>query len=106
MPGNLFTDIPVPLPVELVETLSRSGQVRIERIVSRGHASPPDFWYDQECEEFVLLVSGGARLEFADGQPPVSLAAGDWLIIPARQRHRVAWTDPELDSVWLAVHYR
>jgi len=106
MPDNLFTDIPVPLPAELVETLSRLGQVRIERIVSRGHASPPDFWYDQEQDEFVLLISGSARLEFAADQPPVFLSPGDWLIIPAHHRHRVAWTDPEQDTVWLAVHYQ
>lgn len=104
--GNLFRQIPTGLPEELIETLCRSEQVRIERIVSRGHASPPDFWYDQEWPEFVLLVSGRARIDFADGRPPVDLLPGDWLDIRAHVRHRVAWTAPEQDSVWLAVHYR
>lgn len=105
MPG-LFQQIPVDLPEELVETLCQSGDMRIERIVSRGHASPPGFWYDQEQHEFVLLVSGRARLAYADGTPPVDLGPGDWLVIPARRKHRVAWTDPELDTIWLAVFYR
>ena len=106
MTGNLFQQIPPDLPEELVETLCASGQLRIERIVSRGQASPPDFWYDQDRHEFILLVSGRARLAFADGAPPVALAPGDWLEIRARVRHRVEWTDPQQDTVWLAVHYR
>ena len=34
---------------------------KIERIVSRGHASPEDFWYDQEENEWVMVVKGTAR---------------------------------------------
>jgi cupin 2 domain-containing protein len=104
--SNLFRQIPAALPNELVETLSRSEHVRIERIVSRGQASPVGFWYDQEWHEFVLVVSGRARLSFADGTPPIDLETGDWLDIRAHCKHRVEWTDPEQDTVWLAVHYR
>lgn len=106
MHRNLLSPLPASLPEELVETLCRSHDVRIERIVSRGHASPDDFWYDQQWHEFVLLVSGRARLAFADGAATVNLAPGDWLDIRAHRKHRVAWTDPDLDTVWLAVHYR
>lgn len=105
MDSNLFRQIPSVLPDELVEILALSSQVRIERIVSRGHASPPGFWYDQQWHEFVLLVSGRARLTFADGPRTIELAAGDWLDIRARDRHRVEWTDPEQETIWLAVHY-
>lgn len=105
MTSNLFRQIPASLPEELNETLCRSEQVRIERIVSRGHASPSGFWYDQDCPEFVLLVSGRARIAFADGTPPVDLVAGDWLTIPAHRKHRVEWTEPGQETVWLAVHY-
>jgi cupin 2 domain-containing protein len=105
MANNLFREIPAELPGELAESLCRSEYVRIERIVSHGQASPPGFWYDQEWHEFVLLVSGRARLAFADGTPPVDLVPGDWLEIKAHVRHRVAWTDPDQDTVWLAVHY-
>ncbi|MDT8440944.1 MAG: cupin domain-containing protein [Desulfuromonadales bacterium] len=103
--GHLFKAVPAKLAEELFDVLVSAENVRIERIVSRGHASPHDFWYDQEQHEFVLLVSGRARLAFADGSPSRELAAGDWLVLPAHQRHRVDWTDPEQETVWLAVHY-
>ncbi|MEJ2383328.1 MAG: cupin domain-containing protein [Xanthomonadales bacterium] len=102
--ANLFAGIPDDLPAELVDVLLRAGDVEIERIVSRGHASPPDGWYDQARDEFVVLLRGAARLEFGDGTV-VRLAPGDWLNIPAHRRHRVAWTDPDRDTVWLAVHH-
>lgn len=102
---NIFADIPAELPGELFQTLAGSDEVTIERIVSRGQASAENFWYDQEKNEFVLLLSGMARVAFADHEAAVSLAAGDFLIIPAHCRHRVEWTDPERDTVWLAVHY-
>ena len=106
MKHNLFGQFPASIREELAEILCSSDMVRIERIVSRGQASPTDFWYDQEWHEFVLLVSGHARLAFADDTPTIELKPGDWLEIKARVRHRVDWTDPEQDTVWLAVHYR
>ena len=87
---------------EQFETLARSGDVRIERIVSRGQRSKPDFWYDQTEDEFVLLVSGAARLMFGDGTV-CELRAGDWVNIPAHVRHRVDFTDETACTVWLAV---
>jgi cupin 2 domain-containing protein len=91
-----------PISGEHFETLARSGEVRVERIVSRGHRSEPDFWYDQAEDEFVLLVSGAARLMFADGTL-CELRAGDWVNIPAHVRHRVDWTDETTFTIWLAV---
>lgn len=101
---NLYDDIPEALPDELFDVLVSSDEVRIERIVSRGHASPAAGWYDQARDEFVILLRGAAQVEF-EGAAPVDMAAGDWLTIPAHCRHRVAWTDPDRDSVWLAVHF-
>lgn len=101
---NLFADIPAALPDERFDTLIETGAVHIERIVSKGHASPPEGWFEQQRDEWVMLVRGAARLAFEDGRE-VDLGPGDWLEIPARQKHRVAWTDPEQESVWLAVHY-
>jgi len=105
MTANLLRQIPADLAEEMVEVLGNGAQVRIERIVSRGHASPPDVWYDQEWHEFVVLVSGRARLAFADGAPPLEMGPGDWIDLKAHTRHRVDWTDPLQDTVWLAVHY-
>lgn len=100
---NLFQDIPDALASEFFETLMEGGRVRIERIVSRGHTSPGGGWYDQPQREFVVLLSGAGRLEF-DGGETLELAPGDWLDIAPHRRHRVAWTDPEQNTVWLAIH--
>jgi cupin 2 domain-containing protein len=100
---NLFADFPTELPEELIETLVESKSVRIERIVSRGHASPAGFWYDQPQAEWVVLLRGAARLRFEDQL--VELRPGDWIHIPAHRRHRVEWTAADEPTVWLAVHY-
>jgi cupin 2 domain-containing protein len=102
--NNLFGKLPAPGADESVDVLAASRHTRVERIVSHGHASPADGWYDQACDEFVVLLAGAAQIEYDDGSA-VRLAPGDWLNIPAHRRHRVAWTDPACDSVWLAVHH-
>lgn len=103
--GSLFEQIPKELPDELVQTLCSSEQVRIERIVSRGQASPDGCWYDQEQSEFVLLVSGSAGLRIEGHDDILVLKPGDYLNIEAHLKHRVEWTAAECDTVWLAVHY-
>lgn len=77
---------------------------RIERIVSPGQASPPGFWYDQEQVEWVVLLSGSAGLLLEGESEPRVLRPGDYVEIPARQKHRVEWTDPKEATVWLTVH--
>ena len=101
--ANLFTDLPKSLPAELTETLAASAHVRVERIVSTGHASPRDFWYDQAEHEWVLLLHGHAVLEFQTHT--LSLSPGDYVFIPAHQKHRVASTSPDAPTVWLAVFF-
>lgn len=88
---------------ETFTELLASGGARVERIASLAQADPPGRWYDQAGDEFVLLLAGAARLGFADGSER-ALAPGDWAVIPARCRHRVAWTDPARETLWLAVH--
>ncbi len=106
-PANLFEPVPEHSGEEFTEILaSGKGDLNIERIVSRGHQSPPEFWYDQETVEWVLLVKGSATLEFDEEKEPVDLKPGDWIEIPAHQRHRVAKTAPDEDTVWLAVHWK
>ncbi|MBN2161587.1 MAG: cupin domain-containing protein [Pontiellaceae bacterium] len=100
---NLFRDIPDMLPEELISVLAENESVRIERIVSDGHASPEGFWYDQEESEWILLLSGSAVLEFEHKK--VSLSPGDYHLIPAHQRHRVESTSPTEKTIWLAVFY-
>jgi cupin 2 domain-containing protein len=103
--GNLFAGIPARLAAEEITALLSSGALRIERIVSRGQASPPGFWYDQPQAEWVIVLAGRAELRFADDGATTRLEVGDWLHIPAHRRHRVEWTDPMQATVWLAVHH-
>ena len=102
---NLFAEPLTPLPEELVEELVRSGGARLERIVSLGHATPPGQWYDQDSNEWVVLLRGAAALRFEDEPEPRVLAPGDWIDIRAHRRHRVEWTAPSEPTVWLALHY-
>jgi len=88
---------------EQITILARASGMRIERIVSHGQCSPPGFWYDQDEDEWVVLLAGAARVAFDDGRPPQALQSGDFLLIPAGCRHRVSWTDPDQDTVWLAL---
>ena len=103
--GNLFEKIPAELPEELVQSLDTARGVRIERIISRGHASPPGFWYDQPRDEFVLVVRGRAGLRIEGREGIVVLETGDYLTLKAGVKHRVEWTDERGDTIWLAVHY-
>jgi cupin 2 domain-containing protein len=102
--ANIFANIPNDLPHELFETLKTNASFRIERIVSQGHASAEGFWYDQDQDEWILLLRGAARLRFEDDGRLVELARGDFIDIPAHKRHRVEWTDPGQPTVWLAIH--
>ena len=75
-------------------------------MIRHGHASPPDFWYDQPQHEWVVLLTGAARLRFEGDEQPVEMRPGDHVTIPAHRRHRVEWTAPSQETVWLALHYR
>jgi len=102
---NIFSNLPEEMPLEVFEDIVNTGRVKIERIISHGHSSPADFWYDQEKDEWVLLLQGTAGLLFEDGNEVLVLKPGDWIHIPAHRRHRVQWTDPGEKTIWLAVHY-
>lgn len=101
---NLFADLPRNLSAELVDILAESVDVRVERIVSTGHRSPRDFWYDQDEHEWVVVLKGQAVLAFEDGET-VLMKPGDHVLIPARRRHRVDWTTADEPTVWLAVFF-
>ena len=102
---NFYADVPDDGPAEqVIEILSQPG-LRIERIVSNGHATPPGEWYDQPHAEWVVLIRGSARLRFEDQTQALEMTAGDMVDIAPHRRHRVEWTDPAVSTVWLAVHY-
>ena len=103
MVGSLYENLPDQLPEELITVLAENDAVKIERIVSDGHQSEVGSWYDQEQNEWVLLVSGSATLEFED-QIRV-LKPGDHMLIPAHRKHRVAATSSSQKTIWLAVFF-
>lgn len=103
MKNNFFANIPATLPEEIVESILQTDNLKIERIISKGQQSAEGFWYDQDQAEFVLLLKGAAHLQFETHT--VELTAGDYLNISAHQKHRIAWTTPTEETLWLAVFY-
>lgn len=102
---NLFQNIPAPDVDEYFDTLWKSADLHIERIISKGHHSEPDFWYDQDWDEWLLILQGRAKIAL-ELQQVLTMTVGDTLLIPAHQRHQVLWTDPEQETIWLAVHHK
>ena len=102
MPPNLF-DLPDPLPddEEFTEVL-HSKDMKIERIVSTGQTTPAGEWYDQDQDEWVVLIQGKAVLEYETGEK-LRLSAGDHVLLPAHCRHRVACTSHNPPCIWIAV---
>jgi cupin 2 domain-containing protein len=100
---NILSRLPAPVSSEAIETLLSGDGIRVERIVSYGHSSPPGFWYDQEQAEWVLVVHGRARLSIEGEAQDRELGPGDSLFLPAHCRHRVAWTRPDQPTVWLTI---
>ncbi len=102
---NLFTHLAQTSGGEASETLLRTPSLKLERIVSTGQATPPGKWYDQDRDEWVILLSGGAGLLFEEEHRVRVLRPGDHFLIPAHVRHRVEWTEAGAETVWLALHF-
>jgi cupin 2 domain-containing protein len=105
-PFSLFPSEPTDWTEEQIETMLDRPGVRIERILSKGHSTPEGQWYDQEDDEWVVLLKGAAQLEIEGQKDPIYLRPGEGVLLPAHCRHRVAWTDPEQTSLWLALHLK
>ena len=101
---NIFDNVPEFIPDEIFETILLSDKIKIERIVSKGQSSPQDFWYDQNQNEWVVLLKGKANLLFYQNEI-IELREGDYINIPAHKKHRVEWTDPDVETIWLAIYY-
>ena len=101
-PANLLRLPPEPPTAEVSELLLQRPGIRMERILSAGQASPPGFWYDQAEDEWVAVLQGEGVLQWEDGRL-TELRAGDWLLIPAHQKHRVERTSVEPPCIWLAL---
>jgi len=104
IPENIFAEIPANIDAEIFDTLLQKGAFKIERIVSRGQASPETGWYQQEHHEWVIVLKGEAIIILEDNTE-IHLQTGNYLDIPAGTRHRVNWTSDKEETIWLAVHY-
>jgi len=102
--NNIFNNIPQNIEEEVFEQLLNSENLKIERIISKGHHSPASAWYDQERNEWVMILTGKAILLFEDGST-ICLKKGDYINIPAHKKHQVKWTEPNIETIWLAIHY-
>lgn len=102
--GNIFENLPARLSEEYFENLVENENFKLEKIVSEGNSTPQGQWYDQETNEFVILIKGRAKLVFEEDEP-VILNSGDYLIIPKYKKHRVEWTSENEKTFWLALHY-
>jgi cupin 2 domain-containing protein len=105
--GNIFASIGVTDSGENedIKELLACPELKIERIVSHGHVSPPGFWFDQTRDEWVIVLAGSAKLRFEHEAEGRLLNTGDYVFIPARKRHRIDWTSEADPTVWLAVHF-
>ncbi|MCW8884721.1 MAG: cupin domain-containing protein [Motiliproteus sp.] len=103
--NNLFAGIPSDLPQELIDTLLEAEGLRLQRIVSSNHSSAEGFWYQQQENEWVLVIQGAARLQIEEQDQELELKTGDYLNIPAGLRHRVSWTSADPDCIWLCLFY-
>lgn len=104
MRKNIFTPVATTLTHELFETLLQHPQLKIERIVSAGHSTPTQEWYDQDWDEWVILLQGAAGLRYANGES-IDLQPGDYVYLPAHTRHQVSHTTTEPQTIWLAIHF-
>lgn len=102
--SNIFNNMPKDLKDEFFENIISRNGLKIERIISKGHTSPKSGWYYQDNDEWVIVLQGAAVLSFEDKED-VRLSSGDYINIPAHTKHKVSWTLPDSETIWLAVHY-
>ena len=102
---NLFENLPADHGAEHFDTLVKMDGGKVERIVTFGQCSPKGFWYDQDHDEWVLVLRGHAKLEIEGVPEPVELKPGDYVNLSTHTRHRVIWTAPDEPTIWLAIHY-
>ena len=91
---------------ELFQALLNKRSLKIERIISTGQATAEGKWLKNRRNEWVILLQGAAKLRFLKNNRLVKMRAGSHLLIPANRIHRVDWTDPKQETIWLAVHYK
>lgn len=98
--GNIFARLPGAKDKEVFQTLLANKKVTIERIITRGQTTD---WLSDARDEWVIVLKGAGSVRFRESRRLVKLKAGDYLFIPGNTVHRVAWTAPRQQTLWLAV---
>ena len=101
---NIFSGLPAAKKREDFKVLLKGKGLKIERIVSRGQATPEGKWLCSKAAEWVIVLRGRARLLFKESCKKLDLKTGDYVFIPGHTCHRVDWTHPRKKTVWLAIH--
>jgi len=102
---NLFDNIPENLDDEVFESLLETSELKLERIISKAHRTPKGQWYDQQQDEWVILLQGNAGILIEGDRQARNLVPGDYLLLPAHKKHRVEWTADDTETIWLALHF-
>lgn len=102
---NILSTIPQKNENEVFETILQTKSFRLERIVSTGQATQEGEWYDQDTDEWVLLLKGEAGVRIEGKDKIITLQTGDYTFLPAYKRHRVEWTAHDQETIWLALHF-
>ena len=102
--SNIFTNIPKQMNGEIFENIISKDSIKIQKIISKGDTTPKNKWYDQEDDEWVIIMQGEAILSF-ENQKDIKLKTGEYINIPAHTKHRVSWTIETQETIWLAIHY-
>jgi cupin 2 domain-containing protein len=103
--ANLFDNIPKDIPQEIFQDLLKTENLRIERVISKGQSSPESGWYDQTENEWVVVLQGHAKLRFEKDDQLIELTSGMYVDIKAGTKHKVQWTTPDQETIWLAIFY-
>ena len=102
--NNIYAKIPSNIPKELTAILSKTKNIKIEKIISKGHITEQNKWYNQSKNEFVLILQGAGKILFED-KKIITLKKGDYIIIPKKTKHKVVYTSKNPKTIWLAVFY-
>lgn len=100
--SDFFQNLPDASVEEKIEIIAQTENITIERIVSHGQSSE---WFDQDETEFCTVLAGSAKIQFNDDPEPALMKPGSWVIIPAHCRHKVTWTEPDVNTVWIAFKW-
>ena len=103
--GNILKILPQNATEEVSNIIHKNQNIRIEQIISSGQTSPAEGWYDQEENEWVILLQGNAHIEF-EGSGIVLLRQGDHILIDAHRKHKVIFTSKNPCSIWLAIFFK